>query len=154
MHKIRSETLGRRLASAKILAKSLAESLTKSLAETLSETLGETFGETLDETFRAHQASPQSPGSDFMHGSLQDSLRDSFFLRGVEAPYKTSFRWQWVISANLGVHRRSSDIRILYAVGCGTPLDLTLSKYAMAISTREWLFISTKCTFIFNSIQV
>ena len=63
--------------SAKRLAKSL-----KSLAETLSETLGETFGETLDETFRARQVSPQSLGSDYIHGSPQDSLRDSFLLRG------------------------------------------------------------------------
>ena len=82
MHIIRSETLGRRLASAKSLAKSLAESLTKSLAETISETLDETFGETLGDTFRARQAPPQSLGSDYMHGSTQDSLRDSFFLRG------------------------------------------------------------------------
>ena len=37
MNIIRSETLGRRLASAKSLAKSLAESLTKSLAETIGE---------------------------------------------------------------------------------------------------------------------
>ena len=39
VHIIRSETLGRRLATAKSVAKSLAESLTKSLAETLSEGL-------------------------------------------------------------------------------------------------------------------
>ena len=57
------------LASAKSLAKSLAESLTNSLAETVSETLGENFGETLGETFRTRQASPQSLGSDYMHGS-------------------------------------------------------------------------------------
>ena len=69
MHILRSETLGRRLANAKSLAKSLAESLIKSLAETLSETLGETFGETLGEIFRVPQASPQSLGSDYMHGS-------------------------------------------------------------------------------------
>ena len=56
MHKIRSETLGRRWASTKSLAKSLAESLTKSLAETL---IAET---------------------DYMHGSPQDSLRDPFFF--------------------------------------------------------------------------
>ena len=91
---IRSETLGRRLASAKSLDKSLANSLTKSLAETLSETLGETFGETLyeilgetfgetlGETLHARQASPQSLGSDYMHGSPQDSLRNSFFYVG------------------------------------------------------------------------
>ena len=71
---IRSKTLERRLASAKSLAKSLAESLTKILAETLSETLGETF--------RARQASPQSLGPDYMQGSPQDSLRDSFFYAG------------------------------------------------------------------------
>ena len=81
MHIIWSETLGRRLASAKSLAKSLAESLTKNLAETLGETFGETLSETLAETFRARQASPQSLGSDYMHGSRQDSLRDSFFTR-------------------------------------------------------------------------
>ena len=78
VHIIRSETLGRRLAS----VKGLAESLTKSLAETLSETLGENFGETLGETFDARQAAPQSLGSDYMHGSPQDSLRDSFFYGG------------------------------------------------------------------------
>ena len=72
----------RRLASLKSLAKSLAESLTKSLAETLSETLGKTFGE----TFRTRQASPQSLGSDYMHGSPQDSLRDSFFYAGSVPP--------------------------------------------------------------------
>ena len=66
------------MTSAKSLAKSLAESLTK----TLSETIGVTFGETLGETFHVRQASPQSLGSDYMHSSLQDSLRDSFFLRG------------------------------------------------------------------------
>ena len=81
-HIIRSETLGRRLASAKSLAKSLAKIPTKSLAETLSETLGEIFGETLGETFRARQAFPQSVGSDYMHGSPQDSLRDSCFYAG------------------------------------------------------------------------
>ena len=81
MHIIRSETLGRRLAGAKSLVKSLAESLTKSLAETLSETLGETFSKTLGETFRSRQAAPQSLGSDYMHGSLQDSAR-LVFLRG------------------------------------------------------------------------
>ena len=64
------------------MGESLAESLTKSLAETLFETLGETFGETLGETFRASQASRQSLGSDYMHGSPQDSLRDSFFYAG------------------------------------------------------------------------
>ena len=53
MHIIRSETLGRRLASAKSLA--------KSLAETLSETLVETFGETLGETFRARHDWQYSP---------------------------------------------------------------------------------------------
>ena len=79
MHIIRSETLGRRLANAKSLAKSLAESLTKSLAETLSETLGKTFGETLGETFRARLASLQSFGSNYMHGSPQDFLQNSFF---------------------------------------------------------------------------
>ena len=68
----------RRLANAKSRAKCLAESFTKSLAETLSETRGEALGE----TFRACQAFPQSLGSDYMHGSPQDSLRDSFFLRG------------------------------------------------------------------------
>ena len=47
MHIIRSETLERRLASAKSLA--------KSLAETLAETLGETFGETLRESFKILQ---------------------------------------------------------------------------------------------------
>ena len=71
MHIIRSASLRRRLATAKSLA--------KRLAEILSETLGETFGGTLDETFRARQASPQSLGLDYMHGSPQDSLRDSFF---------------------------------------------------------------------------
>ena len=70
MHIIRSEPLGRRLACVKSLAKSLAE------------TLSETFGETLGETFRALQASPQSLGSDDMHGSPQDSLRDSVFYAG------------------------------------------------------------------------
>ena len=83
MHIIQSETLGRHLASAKSRAKSLAESLTKSLAETFSETLGETFGE----TFRARQASPQSLGSDYMHGSLQDCIRDSFFYAGIYLLY-------------------------------------------------------------------
>ena len=80
MHIIRSETLGRLLASAKSLAKSLAESLT------------ETFFGTLGETFRARQASPQSLGSDYMHGSPQDSLRDSFFLRGKQLMYILSFQ--------------------------------------------------------------
>ena len=70
VHIIRSEPLERRLASAKSLAKSLAE------------TLGKTSGETLGETFRACQASPQSLGSDYMQGSPQDSLRDSFFHAG------------------------------------------------------------------------
>ena len=91
MHIIRSETLGRRLASTKSLAKSLTESLTKSpaasltkslaesLTKNLAETLGETFSEILGETFRARQASPQSLGSDYMYGFPQDSLRDSFF---------------------------------------------------------------------------
>ena len=78
VHRIRSETLGRRLASAKSLAKSLAESLTKSLDKTLSESLGETFSE----TFRTRQASPQSLGSDYNHGSPRDSLRESFFYVG------------------------------------------------------------------------
>ena len=41
-----------------------------------------TFGEILGETFRVRQASPESLGSDYMHGSLQDSLRDSFFYAG------------------------------------------------------------------------
>ena len=82
MHIIRSETLGKRLASAKSLTKDLAASLTKSLAETLSEILGETFDETLGETFCARQASPQNLGSDYMNGSPQDSLRDSFFYAG------------------------------------------------------------------------
>ena len=40
------------------------------------------FGETLGGTFRARQASPQSLGSDYMHGSPQDSLGDSFFDGG------------------------------------------------------------------------
>ena len=40
------------------------------------------FGETLCETFRALQASPQSLGSDYMHGSPQDSLRNSCFYAG------------------------------------------------------------------------
>ena len=71
VHIIRSESLGRRLASAKSLAKSLAE------------TLGETFGETLGETFRARQTSPHSLGSDYMHGSPQDFLLDSFFYAGL-----------------------------------------------------------------------
>ena len=61
------------------LAKSLAKSLTESLGESLGQTLGETLGKTLGETSRARQASPQSLGSDYMHGSPQDSLRDSFF---------------------------------------------------------------------------
>ena len=65
MHIIRSETLGRRLVSAKSLATSLAESLTKRLAETV----GETFIETLSETFRARRASSQSLGLDYIHGS-------------------------------------------------------------------------------------
>ena len=66
MHIIRSETLRRRLASGKSLAKCLAKSL----------------GESLGKTFRARQASPQSLGSDYMHSSPQDSLRDSFFHAG------------------------------------------------------------------------
>ena len=70
MHMIWSETLGRRLVTPKSLANSRAESLTKSLAETLGE------------TFRARQASPQSLGSDYMHGSSQDALRDPFFYAG------------------------------------------------------------------------
>ena len=90
------------MASAKSLAKRLAESLTESLAETLYETLDETFGETLGEsltkslaetlsetldetfgeTFRARQAFPQNLGSDYMNGSPQESLRDSFFYAG------------------------------------------------------------------------
>ena len=65
MHIIRFQTLRRCLASA------------KSLTQNLAETLGETFGE----TSRAHQASPQSLGSDYMHGSPQDSLRNPFFTR-------------------------------------------------------------------------
>ena len=64
MHIIRSDTLGRRLASSKSLSKSLAE--------------------ILGETFRARQASPQSIGSDYMHDSPQDSLRDSFFYADSE----------------------------------------------------------------------
>ena len=59
MHIIRTESLGKHLASVKSLAKSLTESL------------GESLG-----------WSPQSLGSDYMHGSLQDSLRDSFFYAG------------------------------------------------------------------------
>ena len=59
---------------AKSLVKSLAKSLTMSLAETLSATFGETF--------HARQVSPQSHGSDYIHGSPQDSLRDSFFYAG------------------------------------------------------------------------
>ena len=55
VHIIRFETLRRRLASAKSLAKSLAESLIKTLAETLRH---------------------------YMHGSPQDSLRESFFYAG------------------------------------------------------------------------
>ena len=85
VHIIRSKTLGRRLTSATSLAKSLAESLTKSVAKTLSETIGETFGETLGKTFHPLQASPQSLGSDYMHGSPQDSFRDSFFYAGNES---------------------------------------------------------------------
>ena len=37
----------------------------------------------VETTFRARQASPQSLGSDYMHGSPQDSLRDSFFTQDV-----------------------------------------------------------------------
>ena len=58
MHIIWSETLGRRLASAK--------SLVKSLGWTLCETLGKILGETI----RARQASPQRLGSDYMHSSF------------------------------------------------------------------------------------
>ena len=39
------------------------------------------LGKTLGKTFRARQASPQSLRSDYMHGSPQDSPRDSFFTR-------------------------------------------------------------------------
>ena len=38
--------------------------------------------ESLGKTFRARQASPQSLGSDYMHSSPQDSLRNSFFYTG------------------------------------------------------------------------
>ena len=72
------ETLGER---EKSLQESWRESHQESSRDPL-ETLAETFGETLGETFRARQASPQSLGSDYIHGSPQDSLRDSFFLRG------------------------------------------------------------------------
>ena len=70
MHIIRSETVERRLASVKSLAMSHAKSLTESL------------GKTLGETFRVRQASPQSLVTDYMHGSPQDSLRDSLFYAG------------------------------------------------------------------------
>ena len=95
LHIIWSETLGRRLASTKSLAKSLAESVTKSLVETLSEILGETFGETLGE-------SPQSFESDYMHGSPQDSLRDSFFYAGLHSflNYSHRYRLQWLVKKN------------------------------------------------------
>ena len=92
MHIIRSETLRRCLASAKSFAKSLAESLTKSLDEIFSETLGETFGETLGETFRVRHASSQSLGSDYMHGSSQDSPRLFFFTRG--GSFQTEGMWK------------------------------------------------------------
>ena len=92
MHIIRSETLGRRLASAKSLAKNLAERFTKILAETL----GETFGETLSETFRARQASPQSFESDYMQDSPQDSLRDSFFYAGYCQLIKYARQTLWI----------------------------------------------------------
>ena len=49
-----------------------------SLGESLAATLGETFGE----IFRARQVSSQSLGLDYLHGSPQDSLRDSFFYAG------------------------------------------------------------------------
>ena len=51
----------------------------KRVSESLAESLADTFSETLGETFRARRASPQTLGSDYMHGSPQDSLRDSFF---------------------------------------------------------------------------
>ena len=53
-----------------------------SLRHTFFRWSAESQAETLDETFRARQASPQSLGSNYMHGSPQDSLRDLFFLRG------------------------------------------------------------------------
>ena len=81
MRIIRSETPGRRLASAKNLAKSLPESLTKSVDKTLSETLGETFGETLGETFRARQASPKVSDR-IICMALRKTLSETRFLRG------------------------------------------------------------------------
>ena len=60
MHIIRSETLGRCLASAKSLAKRLAEGLTKSLGETLSESLGEPFGDSWRDFSRSPSISSES----------------------------------------------------------------------------------------------
>ena len=110
MHIIWSETLGRRLASAKSLAKSLAESLTKSLAESLGESLGQTFGKTLGEVFRARRASPQSLGSDYMHSSPQNSLRDSFFYAGFHI-YINILTYLISNSINIWYMRRSWDSR-------------------------------------------
>ena len=56
-------------------------------SENLSETLSESFCETLGETFRAHQASPQSLESDYMHGSPQTLSETRFFQPGQE--------WRW-----------------------------------------------------------
>ena len=46
--------------------------------------LGESLAETHASNPRARQASPQILGSDYMHGSPQDSLRESFFYAGIE----------------------------------------------------------------------
>ena len=40
--------------------------------------------ETLGEREKSRQASPQSLGSDYIHGSPQDSLRDTFFHAGTD----------------------------------------------------------------------
>ena len=96
MHIIRSETLRRRLASAKSLAsKSLTDSLTKSLAETVGQ------------TFRARQASPQSLKSDYMPGSPQDSLRDSFFLRW---KLKNQKRHEWKLDVSLMIIKLTKSL--------------------------------------------
>ena len=62
---------------------SLGESLEESHAYNPIRDPGETLGEREKSRQEFRQASPQSLESDYMHGSLQDSPRDSFFHAGL-----------------------------------------------------------------------
>ena len=63
----------------KRFSQSLAKSHVYNPIRDSGETLAESLGETLGESFRARQASPQSLGSDYMHGSPELSSRIVFF---------------------------------------------------------------------------